>query len=57
MSGSLFVSVPLGTLTRTDETRPGWVWIFHHDYHTAGGGIDTQIPFRVYRCSENAPSY
>jgi hypothetical protein len=56
MSGSLYGGVKPGTLTR-DETRGrlGSVWIFHHDWHTAGGGVDTEIKFRVYHCTENAP--
>lgn len=54
-SGSLYVSVGMGTLSDTGEVRPGSAWIFHHDWHTAHNGVDVTIPFRVYRCTENAP--
>lgn len=54
-SGGLYPSVKMNTLTKTDEIRMGRVWMFHHNYHTAGNGIDFDIPFRVYTCSENAP--
>lgn len=54
-SGSLHPSVPTETLTLTDERRDGYVWIFHHDWHTAHNGVDVQIPFRVYESSANAP--
>ena len=54
-SGSLYVSVKMGTLTGTGEVRPGSTWIFRHDHHTAHNGVDVTIPFRVYRCTENAP--
>lgn len=54
-SGSLYQVVKTKTLTLTDEIRLGSVWMFHHGSHTAGNGISFQIPFRVYKCSENAP--
>jgi hypothetical protein len=56
MSGSLYRTVPNESLTLTDETRPGWVWIFHHDMHVAHNGVDVQIPFRVYTCNLPAPT-
>lgn len=55
MSGSLFHSVPIETLTLTDEELPGWVWIFHHDYPTADGGVSAHPPFRVFTCALTAP--
>lgn len=55
MSGSLYSGVKPETLTPTEETRDGSIWFFHHDWHTAGNGIDTVIWFRVFRCSEPAP--
>ena len=55
MSGSLHASVPTNSLKRTRRTKPGSVWFFHHDFHTAGGGVDTTIPFRVYTCAFAAP--
>lgn len=56
MSGSLFTGVPGDTLTRTDEVRNGSVWIFHHDWHTAQGGVSFEIPFRVYRSTASRPA-
>jgi hypothetical protein len=55
MSGSLYVGVPAWTLTDTGETRDGAVWVFHHDYHTGGNGVGAMVPFRVFRCSVEAP--
>jgi hypothetical protein len=55
MSGSLYGGVKPETLTLTGETAPGSAWIFHHDHHTRDNGVDVTIPFRVYRCSEDAP--
>lgn len=54
-SGALYPIVRMDTLTRTDEIKMGSVWFFHHGYHTAGNGIDFMIPFRVYKCSVEAP--
>lgn len=54
-SGSLDPLVPLESLTLTDEVRPGRVWIFHHDRHVAHNGVDVEVPFRVYRCSQVDP--
>lgn len=51
MSGSLYRGVPMDTLTPTEETRPGAVWFFHHDWHTAHNGVHVQITFRVWECS------
>jgi hypothetical protein len=55
MSGSLHHIVPLTSLKRVKETRPGSVWFFHHDYPAADGGVDTSISFRVYVCALAAP--
>jgi hypothetical protein len=54
MSGSLYSGVKPETLTLTDEQRNGAVWFFHHDCWGAGNGVDTTMPFRVFRCSEPA---
>lgn len=54
-SGALYSAIPTESLRRTDEQRQGSVWFFHHDYRTAGGGIDALIPFRVYECDGEAP--
>lgn len=47
-SGSLNDFIPAARLKITDEIRPGSCWFFHHDYWTAGGGVDVEAPFRVY---------
>lgn len=54
-SGSLYSTVPTHTFDLTFERRPGRVWFFHHDSHTAGGGVDTMIDFKVWECSLPAP--
>lgn len=54
-SGSLYPTVPLETLARTTELRPGSCWIFHHNLSGAGRGVDGEIPFRVWTCSVDAP--
>lgn len=55
MSGSLHRGVPIASLVATARTKPGSIWFFHHDYHTAGGGVEATIPFRVYTCGLPAP--
>lgn len=55
MSGGLCPCVPTRSLEHTDETRDGAVWFFHHDWWTAGGGVDFVVPFRVYRCALEPP--
>lgn len=47
-SGSLDHGVPLSKLMSTDETKLGWMWIFHHGHQGAGRGIDFQIPCPVW---------
>ena len=54
-SGGLYPAVKMTTLELTKETKPGGIWIFHHDFHTAGWGVHSEIQFRVYNCSVNAP--
>lgn len=54
MSGSLYSGVKPDTLTQSEEQRNGSIWFFHHDWWTAGNGIDAIMPFRVFRCSEPA---
>lgn len=53
-SGSLHPTVPLDSLTPTDEMADGWVWVFHHDMHRAHNGVDVLVPFRVFTCSLEA---
>lgn len=54
-SGSLYSSVPIASLTQLPEERDGSAWFFHHDYPAAHNGVDVEIPFRVYSCTEIAP--
>lgn len=53
-SGALHPGVSGDTFSDTGTTRPGAVWIFHHDYHTAHNGVEVEIDFRVWRTTENA---
>lgn len=55
MSGALHPGVDPILLTDTGKTRPGAVWIFHHDWHRAHNGVDTVVPFRVFDCPVHAP--
>jgi hypothetical protein len=50
-SGSLDPTIAPDTLTDTGATRDGWVWIFHHDWWTAGGAVEFSVHFRVFKCS------
>lgn len=54
-SGGLHSLVPFNTLELTDEKRPGSVWFFSHDHWTAHNGVPAVIPFRVYKCTREAP--
>lgn len=54
-SGQLFGSVPLDTLVDSHRIRQGPCWFFHHDFQTAGGGIDVNVWCRIYRCWLVAP--
>ena len=56
-NGSLYPPVSSKTLTLTDQTRYGPVWIFHHGYRAAHNGVSSIIRFRVYSCSEDASKY
>lgn len=53
-SGSLFLGVKRETLRDSGERKPGRVWFFHHDYRTAHNGVETEIDFRVFNCSESS---
>lgn len=55
MSGSLYPTVPRESLTRTERSRPGSAWFFHHDYSAAGNSVEVSFPFRVYGCDLPAP--
>lgn len=54
-SGSLFRSVPLDSLTLTDEQMQGRVWIFHHGWAQAHSAVHATVPFRVFTCDREAP--
>lgn len=54
-SGGLNQGVEPTTLTDTGRRVLGSVWFFHHDQRMAHNGVDTEIPFRLYQCSEVAP--
>lgn len=47
-SGSLDTGIKKADLMRTDEVKPGSIWFFKRDYHTAHNGIDYMVDFRVY---------
>jgi len=53
-SGSLYRSIPVETLTLTDETKSGSCWFFHHNYAMAHNGVYVTVPCRVWRCSLDA---
>lgn len=57
MSGSLFTCVPTESLTLTDETREGSVWIWDGGFAGAGRAVHYLVPFRVYDCARDAPTY
>jgi hypothetical protein len=50
-SGGLLPAIPAATFTLTGEAREGAVWFFHHNYRTAHNGLETTMPFAVYRCA------
>jgi len=56
-SGGLFPSRPTTQLTRTNETKEGLCWFFHHEYAAAHCGVWTTAPFRVYQCSADNPEW
>ncbi len=53
-SGSLHPGTPGETFTDTGETRPGSVWVFHHDIHRAHNGVGAMVEFRVWRTTATA---
>ena len=48
-SGGCNPSIPISTLKKTNETRLGTFWIFHHGFAGAGCGIDFQMPVTVWK--------
>jgi hypothetical protein len=53
-SGGLDPAIPLSSLTLTEHARPGRVWFFHHNHWCVNNGIETTMPFRVYRCAQSS---
>lgn len=47
-SGSLDPNFPATLLTPTEETKPGAIWFFDHDWPRADGGVGFMIEERVY---------
>jgi hypothetical protein len=47
-SGGLNPSIPVESLTLTEEFLPGKFWFFHHNTPGAGRGVYFSIPCRVY---------
>lgn len=47
-SGGLDPGFPGERLTLTDETAPGQVWFFHHDFPGAHRGVYFMMPERVW---------
>ena len=50
-SGGLNPSIPLESLTQTEETMEGAFWIFHHGEVGAHRGVGCTAPCRVFRTS------
>lgn len=56
-SGGLESGIPLESLTLTDETKPGTVWFFHHDFHTGHNGVNATVECRVYESTVKTHDY
>jgi len=54
MSGSLNHGVDKSDLALTPERKGGSCWFFHHDYRTAGGGVNFQVEHRVWKLKDEA---
>jgi hypothetical protein len=54
-SGCLYRSVPVETLTPTDERQDGTVWFPDRDWLRADCAVYARVPLRVFTCSEQAP--
>jgi hypothetical protein len=48
-SGGLNPTIPIERIERTEETRDGCFWLFHHNFWGTGRGVDFRAPCRVYR--------
>ena len=54
-SGQLYRSVPVESLTLTNEQQDGAVWFPDRDWLRADCAVHARVPFRVFVCSEQAP--
>lgn len=54
-SGSLYVGVPAATLRKTEGTKFGRAWFFHHDFRTADNAVHVDVECPIWDCSEPAP--
>lgn len=54
MSGALNSGVGKSALELTPDRKDGSCWFFHHDYRTAGGGVDFQVSLRVWKLKDEA---
>jgi hypothetical protein len=57
-SGYLYLyrsSVPVKSLTITEERQDGAVWFPDRDWLRADCAVHARVPFRVFTCSEQAP--
>lgn len=50
-SGALDPPVPKESLKDTGESQVGRFWFFDGNYARAGGGVNVEVPCRVYRYS------
>jgi hypothetical protein len=50
-SGGLFRSIPVKSLTKSPELRPGGVWFFNHDEVCAHNGIYATLQCFVWKCN------
>ena len=57
VSGHFRSIIEAKTLTLTDEKREGAFWFFHHGEVKAGGRVDCTALCRVWKCSDNVPTY
>lgn len=48
-SGGLDSGFYITDLIETDKQKLGGVWFFHNDFATAGGGVDFNMMFRVFK--------
>lgn len=54
-SGSPESGIDYSHFRATDETISGECWFFHHNYATAGGGIEVTASRHVWECDTESP--